>query len=115
MNKGKINQYLSVLLWHRPFRAIHSQYFHYETADWYSVRTLCRWTKTHRFVCDKDYGRWLVSSCELKGTIIQYNKNLFIHGRIIQYYNFFKKKIITDLHNCRVGVIIVIDKHNNRL
>ena len=44
-------------------------------------------------------------------TIIQYNKNLFKHGKIIQY----TKKTKTDLQDCRVGVTIDIDNNNNHL
>ena len=42
---------------------------------------------------------------------IQYNKNLFKHGKIVQY----KKTTKTDLQDCRVGVTIDIDKDNNHL
>ena len=42
---------------------------------------------------------------------IQYNKNLFKHGKIVQY----KKTTKTDLQDCRVGVTIDMDKDNNHL
>ena len=41
---------------------------------------------------------------------IQYNKNLFKYGKIVQY-----KKTKTDLQDCRVGVTVDIDKDNNHL
>ena len=56
------------------------------SAEYYTYKSLCSYDK------------------------IQYNKNSFQHGKIVQY-----KKTKTDLQDCRVGVTIGIDKDNNHL